>query len=102
MVEHMNKSSVEWPVTGLLKLWRACPKWQAAFSVVPIFFLFLFLGHRLYTVKNMCIYTHICCVQNVYELPLLPYKTASDTFLHKSGAVRSVDSRFITGAPAWR
>jgi len=33
---------------------------------------------------------------------LLPNKTASETFLHKSGAVRSIDWIFITMAPAWR
>jgi len=36
------------------------------------------------------------------ELPLLPNKIASETFLHKSGAVRSVDWIFSNGAPAWR
>ena len=34
---------------------------------------------------NELMYTHIC-VQTVYELPLLPNKTASETLLHKSGA----------------
>jgi len=42
------------------------------------------------------------CVEIVYELPLLPNNTASETFLHHSGAVRSVDWIFIIGAPAWR
>ena len=40
-------------------------------------------------------------VEVVYVLPLLPNNTASETFLHKSGAVRSVDWMFITGVPAW-
>ena len=35
----------------------------------------------------------------MYELPLLPNNTASETFLHKSGAVRKVDWIFITGGP---
>jgi hypothetical protein len=39
----------------------------------------------------MCIYAQSDCVETVYELPLLPNNTASETFLHKSGAVRSVD-----------
>jgi hypothetical protein len=36
------------------------------------------------------------------ELPLLANDTASETFLHESGEVRSVDWIFITGAPVWR
>jgi hypothetical protein len=43
-------------------------------------------------VKMICLYVHISeCVQTVYELPLLPNNTASETFLYKSGEVRSVD-----------
>ena len=42
------------------------------------------------------LYIHISdCVQTVYELSLLPNNTANETFLHKSGAVRSVDWIFI-------
>ena len=41
-------------------------------------------------------------VQIVRELPSLPNNNASETFLHKSGAVRSVDWMFIIGAPVWR
>jgi len=49
------------------------------------------------------IHTHIPDgVENVYELPLLPSNTAIVTFLHKPGAVRSVDWIFIIVAPAWR
>ena len=60
---------------------------------------FLLSYQRLYIVNNMCIYTDISdCVETVYELPLLPNNnTASETFLHKSGAVRSVDWIFIIG-----
>ena len=48
-------------------------------------------------------YIHIFdCIDNVYELPLLPYNTASVTFLHKSAAVRSVEWIFITEARTWR
>jgi hypothetical protein len=102
MAVHINKSSVEWPITGLLKLWRACPKWHAAFSVVPIFFYF-FSSATVSILWRICVYIRISdCVQNVYELPLLPNKTANETFLHKSGAVRSVDSRLINRAAAWR
>jgi hypothetical protein len=49
------------------------------------------------------IYTHISdCLCIVYVFTLLPNKTASETFLHKSGAVRSVDRISTKGAPAWR
>jgi len=38
------------------------------------------------------VYIHISDrVERVYELPLLPNNRASEIFLHKSGAVRSVD-----------
>ena len=49
------------------------------------------------------IYTHAHisdCEDNVYELPLLPNNTVSETFLHKSGAVGSVDWTSITGTSA--
>jgi hypothetical protein len=73
--------------------------WHAAFTAVPVF-LFRFPNQHLYSVKNVYIYIHISiCVVIVYELPLLPNNTANETFLHKLGAVRSVDWIFITGAP---
>jgi len=66
-------------------------------------FLLLLPDQRLYIVKNMSIYIHIYDgVETVYELPLLPNNTASETFLHKSGAVRGVNWIVIIGAPAWR
>jgi hypothetical protein len=74
--------------------------WQAALTAVKIF-VFLLPDRRVHVVNNMCINTHVC-IAIVYELPLLPSNAASATFLHKSGAVRSVDWMFITGAPAWR
>jgi len=52
--------------SGLVNLWHACQKWhaerlpwRAAFTAVPIFFLFLLPSQVLYIVKNMCICTHI-------------------------------------------
>ena len=52
---------------------------------------------------RICLYIYISDrVETVCELLLLPNNTASETFLHKSGAVRSVDWVFITGAPVWR
>ena len=48
----------------------------------------------------MCVYVHISkCEEFVHQLPLLPDNTASETFSHKSGAVRSVDRIFTTGTP---
>jgi len=83
----------------------------------PSSFLFLLLDQRLCIVKNarapvcvcvcVCIYIYIHtyisdCVEIVYELPLLPNNTASEPFLHKSGAVGSVEVIFSIGVPAWR
>jgi len=57
----------------------------------------------IYIPIYICIHTHIYeCVETVYELPLLPHNTASETFLHQPGALRSVDLIFSNGAPAWR
>jgi hypothetical protein len=46
----------------------------------------------------ICIHTHVHthariydCVETVYELLLLPKNTASERFLHKSVAMRSID-----------
>ena len=77
--------------------------------------LFLFSDQRLCIVNSVsvcvCVCVHIYiyihihtshCVEILYELQLLPSSTASETFLHKSGAVRSVKWVFITEAPTWR
>ena len=51
----------------------------------------------------MCVYLHTSDgTQNVFELLLLPNNTTSETFLHKSGAVRSFDWIFIVGSEVWR
>jgi len=42
------------------------------------------------------------CVEDAYQLQLLPNNTANERFLHKPAAVRSVDWIFITRTPAWR
>jgi hypothetical protein len=41
-------------------------------------------------------------VENVYELIFLPNNMAIETFLLKSGAMRSADWMFITRVTAWR
>jgi len=67
------------------------------------FLLFLLPDQRRYIVKNMCMHIQIYdFVETVYELPLIPNKTASETLLYKLGAVGSVDWIFIPGVPAWR
>jgi len=60
-------------------------------------FLFIFLHQASVDVK-ICVYIHIsACVQTVYDVPLVPKSTASETFLHKPVAVRSVDWLFVIG-----
>jgi hypothetical protein len=39
--------------------------------------------------------------KTVYELPLVPNDTASETFLHKPGVMPSLDWIFINGVLAW-
>ena len=64
--------------------------WHAAYTTVPIFVLFL-PNQRLCIVRSKRLHIHISdCIEVIYELQLLPNNTVSDTFLHKSGAVRSV------------
>jgi len=101
-----------------LKLWRvvesrksgAANVWHPAFRPVSFFFLISLSDQSMYIVNNMCvcvcmyIYIYICAhthiwVETVCALLLVPNNTASETFLHKSGAVRSVDWLVIVGAP---
>jgi len=86
---------------GLANWQHASQKWHLAFTAVPIFFLFLLPTQNPYTVNNTHTHTHISdCKKIVYEVPLLPNNTASQTFLHKSREVRRVDQIFIIQAPA--
>jgi len=97
------------PRPGLPRLWHTCPKRHAerfpchtAFSAVPLFLYYL-IPASVSILWWICVYIHMSdCAQTVHELPLLPNNTASETYLHKSGAVRSVVLIFINGAPAWR
>ena len=50
----------------------------------------------------MCVYAQSDCAETVYELPLQANNTASEIFLNKPGAVRSVDWIFIIEVPVWR
>jgi len=82
---------------GLTNLWHAGPTRHAERSFAhdihgcPIFFL-IFFQRRIFISSRTCVYIHISdCLGIVYELPLLPNNTASEVFLHRSGAVLSVD-----------
>jgi hypothetical protein len=94
---------------GLVNLWHSCPKWhterfswRTAFTTVPFSFYF-FCPTGVCIMRSVFVCIHISgCVETVYELPLLTNNTAGEIFLHKSGAVRSVDWIFIIGASAWR
>ena len=62
------------------------------------FFISFTRSASLYCEEYVCVYIRISDSKGiVYEL-----KVASETFLHTSGAVRSVDGIFIIGVPAWR
>jgi hypothetical protein len=64
----------------------------------PNFLLFLLPDQHLDILKK-CVYIHIPdCIETVYKLLLLPDNTTRETFLHKLGAVLSVDWIFIIGA----
>jgi hypothetical protein len=65
--------------------------WHAAFSVVSIFFC-TFYPTSVSILWRTRAHIHMAdCVQTVYELSFLPNNSAGETFLHKSGAVQSVD-----------
>jgi len=81
------------PSPGLMNLWHACPKWHETFTPVQNFYLpcpiSISVLWRIYVCMYVYIYIHIYiyisdCIESVYELPLLPNNTASETFLHKS------------------
>jgi hypothetical protein len=79
---------------------------------VPILFPFARLASFYYEeLVCVCVCVCVCArvyifisdgVEIVYKLQFLPSNIASETLLHKPGALRSVDWVFIIGAPAWR
>jgi len=72
-------------------------------SILSHFFISFAQPASLYCEEYVHIGLHISdCAQSVHESPLLRNNTASETFLHKSGAVRSDDWIFIAGVLAWR
>ena len=87
----------------------ACPTdhterfpWHAAFIAIP-FLLYFACPTSVSILWTTCVYIHTSeCMETVYELTLLPNNAASETFLHKSVAMRSVDWILVIGAPSWR
>jgi len=69
-------------IPGLAELWHAeSLPWHAAFTAVPIFFIYFVRPASLYCKECVSVYTHISdCVQTVYELPLLPNNSAVKYF----------------------
>jgi len=60
------------------------------FYLYFLFIFFIFWATRVSILRKICLYTytHTCdFVEMVYDLPLLPSNTASETYLLKSGAV---------------
>ena len=106
------------PRPGLTNLSHACPKWHTerfpwhvTFNDVPVYFIFL-PDQSLYIVKNTCIYIikfinnpyaviciyiyiHIWLRKDCLWITVATNNTASETFLHKSRDVRSVDWSFF-------
>ena len=121
VVRHAFYALTRFPYSkvGLTNPWHVCPKRRAerfylyaAFTPVPVLFYF-FRPTSVCILWRMCVcvclrahtltHTRISdCVEIVCEIPLLPKNTASEIFLHKSVAMRSVDWIFITGAPSLR
>ena len=62
-------------------------------------YIYIYIYTHTHTHTHTYIYIYIW-VEIAYALLLVPNSTASETFLHKSGAVRSVDWLVIIGAPA--
>jgi hypothetical protein len=78
-------------ITGMTNLWHAIRfLWYAAFTPVPNLFVPVARPASLYCEEYMYVYISDA-VGTVYALALLPTNTAGETFLNKSGAVRSVD-----------
>jgi len=64
---------------------------------------YLFYPTIVSTWRRKCVDIHISgCVETLHELPLLSNNAVSETLLHKSGVLWSVDRIFVIGAPTWR
>ena len=86
--------------------WRTCGTRKhflgTQHSLRPQFILFVFFcPTSVLMLWKIGIYTHTHIsdyLGNVYDLPLLPKNTGSETFLRRSGAVQSVDNIYHWGA----
>jgi hypothetical protein len=67
----------------------------------PIFFKFLLTSQCLYIVKDKCIIHILDCVKIVYQLPLLPSNSTSETFIHRLGEVKCFDSITYLWGSTW-
>ena len=89
------------PMARVPKMVRRKISLARSIHCCPIFFIYFAQSASLYCEEY--VYIHISdCVEIVCKVPLIPNNTVGETFLHKSGAVRSVDWIFNIGAPAWR
>jgi hypothetical protein len=66
------------------------PEMACAFYCCSMFFISF--GWPAFLYCEEYVYVHLSdCLDIVYELPLLPNNTVSETFLHKLGAVGNID-----------
>ena len=75
------------------------------YALMPQYFCISFARPAfLYCEEYVCVYTHIRLRRGCKWIAVAAkqYDKASEKFLHKSEAVRSVDWIFIIVAPAWR
>ena len=93
----------------LNNLWHSCPKWQeerffwhSAFHAVQSFYISFARPESLYCKEYVYICSHIWLCRYCVWITVDTNNIESETFLHKSEAVRSVDWIFITRMPAWR
>ena len=93
------------PSVWVTNLWHGYPKWREErfpwHAAFPNFYFFCLTGASIVQIIYVCIYIHIWLRTDCIWITV-PTKWQSEIFLHKSGAVRSVDWIFITGPPVWR
>jgi len=80
----------------LANIGHACPNWHAALTAAPFSFICSARPASLYCEQ------HIWLRRDCIWITVATKQHCSETYLHKSGAVRSVNWIFIIGAPAWR
>jgi hypothetical protein len=95
-------------IPGLMNLRYACIKngtrrdfLDTRHSLLSQFFLSLLSDQLLYIV-NKCVCTHIWLCTDCIWITVATKRHCSETFRHKSVAVRRVDRILITEVPVWR